>query len=168
MAPATKFVKLDSPYIRFTKGASGKYAGEIVNTPGTVMLRCVRVMAVWFVESTIPGRILPTTEPMPGKFDAAPKFPLPPVAAPRTLVNGGAIRLPVKPKFGPVAPMNGNCRNGCPPEFPDGSVHGGPIGRNKGVNPVNKVEPPVRIGGEITAGPTHSVPTPNLSWEFGK
>ena len=59
------------------------------------------------VDSTMPGRMLPYTEPMPGKFDAAPKLPLPPVGAPMRLTNGGAMLLPVKPKFGPVAPMNG-------------------------------------------------------------
>src|SRR6266545_5152845 len=93
------------------KGASGKYAGEMVNVAGTVIGSVVAVAGTTRVESTIPGRMLPTTEPIPGKFDAAPKFPLPPNGVPSRLTNGGAIALPVNPKFGPVAPINGNCLN---------------------------------------------------------
>src|SRR5688500_19984502 len=100
----------------------------------------------------IPVYSLITSYPIPGKVDAAPKFPLPPVGVPITLVNGGAIIFPVNPKFGPVAPINGYCRNGCPP-----TLQGGPAGRNSGVNPVNAVDPPVRPGGNITAPPLHSV-----------
>src|SRR5256885_9630790 len=113
----------------------------MVNVVGNVIARCVAVAVVLLVESTIPGRILPTTEPMPGKKDALPKFPPPPEGVPRTLVNGGAMLLPVKPKFGPVEPMNGNCLKGCPPAFPDASTQGGPAGRKSGLNPVRSVEP---------------------------
>src|SRR6266498_2251726 len=144
-------------------GASGKYAGEIVNSAGTVIRLNVNVAGSVVVESTIPGKMLPTTEPMPGKLDAAPKLPLPPNGAPIWLTNGGAKALPVKPKFGPVAPMNGNCRNGCPP-----TLHGGPAGRNSGLNPVKAVEPLTRTGGDITAAPVHSRLAPKNSCEFGR
>ena len=109
---------------------------------GTVS-RKRRLLSVMYVvvDSTMPGRMLPTGEPMPGKFDAPPKLPLPPNGVPMRLTNGGAITLPVKPKFGPVAPMNGNCLNGWPP-----TLQGGPAGRNNGLKPVNAVEPLTRSG----------------------
>src|SRR5882672_2219916 len=118
-------------------GASGKYDGAIVNVAGTITCdsglaftggRQLPVNAVHgsiTVDSTMPGRMLPTGEPIPGKFDAAPKLPLPPLGVPMRLTNGGAIALPVKPKFGPTPPINGYCKNGCPP-----TLHGGPAGRN--------------------------------------
>ncbi len=56
-------------------------------------------------------------------------------------VSGSTELTGVKPKFGPVAPINGNCRKGCPP-----TPHGGPTGRNSGLNPVNSVEPLTRSG----------------------
>ena len=115
------------------------------------------------VESTIPGRMLPTEDPIPGKFDAAPKLPLPPNGVPMRLTNGGAIGLPVKPKFGPVAPMNGNCRNGWPP-----TLQGGPAGRKSGLKPVNAVEPLTRSGGKMIAAPVHSNVAPKKSCEFGR
>src|SRR5687768_10344191 len=99
-------VKLDSPYSRLINGASGKYDGNIEKVSGTVSGLNVRFAGITRVANTIPGKMLPTTEPIPGKFDAAPKFPLPPVGVPITLVNGGAIIFPVNPKFGPVAPIN--------------------------------------------------------------
>src|SRR5258705_11692426 len=76
------------------------------------------------VAKTIPGRMLPTGDPIPGKFDADPKLPFPPNGVPMRLTNGGAIALPVKPKFGPVPPIKGNCRKPWPP-----TLHGGPAGR---------------------------------------
>src|ERR1044071_9709799 len=112
-------------------GASGKYVGAIVYRLGTVIAWNVKFAGIVWFASTIPGRMLPTTEPMPGKFDAEPKLPLPPNGVPMRLGNGGAIASPVKPKCGPVAPMNGNCRNACPP-----TLHGGPAGRYSGLNPV--------------------------------
>src|SRR6266508_1585000 len=162
-APKMWLVKLDSPYNRLMKGASGKYAGEIVKSAGTVIRLNVKVAGSVVVESTIPGRMLPTTDPMPGKFDAAPKFPFSPDGVPSWLTNGGAMALPVNPKFGPVAPMNGNCRNGCPP-----TLHGGPAGRNSGLKPVNAVEPLTRTGGKIIAAPVHSVVALKNSCEFGR
>src|SRR5256885_16079842 len=140
----------------------------MVNISGTVIARVVKVAGIILVESTTPGRILPTVEPMPGKKAAPPKFPPPPKGVPSTLVKGGAIALPVRPKLGPVAPMNGNCLKGCPPEFPDASRHGGPAGRNSGLNPVRSVEPPVRTGGRITAGPVQSRLAPKYNCEFGR
>src|SRR6266545_3772507 len=98
-APKMWLVKLDSPYNRLMKGASGKYAGEIVKSAGTVIRLNVKVAGSVVVESTIPGRMLPTTEPIPGKFDAAPKFPFSPDGVPSWLTNGGAMALPVNPKF---------------------------------------------------------------------
>src|SRR5687767_12916005 len=107
-APMDAVLKADSPYSRFTNGASGRYVGAIVNRLGTIIGRVVAVAGTTLVVSTTPGRILPAGLPTPGKFAAALKAPLPPVGAPRTLVNGGAIALPVRPKFGPVPPTNGN------------------------------------------------------------
>src|SRR6185436_20596029 len=122
------------------KGASGKYDGAIVNVVGTITCDCGLAFAGGLqfpvravhgsivVANTMPGSMLPTGEPIPGKFDAVPKFPLPPNGVPMRLTNGGAMAFPVKPKFGPVAPMNGNCRNGCPT-----TLHGGPAGRKSGL-----------------------------------
>src|ERR1051325_2343050 len=144
-------------------GASGKYAGAIVNKSGTVIAWNVRFGGITRVVNTMPGRMLPTGEPIPGKFDAAPKLPLPPNGVPMRLTNGGAMLLPVKPKFGPVAPMNGNCRNGCPP-----TLQGGPGGRNSGLNPVSAVEPLTLSGGRITAEPVHNSVAPKNNCEFGR
>src|SRR2546427_11445917 len=162
-APNTKFVKLDSPYNRFTNGASGKYVGASVNTVGTVIGssgpglpggRQLPVNAVHgssVVASTIPGNMLPTGDPIPGKMEACPKFPFPPLAVPNRLVNGGAIGPPSIPKFGPVPPMNGNCTNGCPP-----TLQGGPAGRNTA--PEMSVVPLTRIGASMIAGPLQNGP----------
>ncbi len=89
-------------------GASGRYAGAIVNRSGAIMARVDVVGGITLVVSTTPGRMLPTDEPTPGKFEAALKLPLLPVGAPSVLVKGGAILLPVRPKFGPGPPTNGN------------------------------------------------------------
>src|SRR6185503_5828281 len=152
------------------KGASGRYDGAIVKVVGTMNGDCefaftgglqFPVKAVHgntVVASTMPGRMLPTTEPMPGKFEAVPKLPLPPNGVPIRLTNGGAIALPVKPKFGPVPPMNGNCTNGCPP-----TLQGGPAGRNSGLKPVRPVEPLTRSGGSIAAAPLHNSVAPKNS-----
>ena len=94
---------------------------------------------------TIPGRILPTVEPMPGKLDAPEKFPPPPNGVPKTLVYGGAIILPVNPKLGPTPPINGNWMKGCPP-----TLHGGPAGRK--TCPTIPVVPLTRVGARIIAG----------------
>src|SRR6267142_4912289 len=141
-------------------GASGKYAGATVKVAGTVIASVVAVGGTTRVDSTIPGRMLPTVDPIPGKFDAAPKLPFPPSGVPSRLTNGGAIAFPVNPKFGPVAPMNGNCVKPCPP-----TLHGGPAGRNSGLNPVNCVEPLTRSGGKIIAGPVHRSVAPKKSCE---
>src|SRR5712692_6560960 len=79
LAPPTKLVKLDCPYNRLTKGASGKYEGATVKLVGTTIgfnepglpggrqfpVNCVQGRTV--VAKTTPGRMLPTGEPMPGK-----------------------------------------------------------------------------------------------------
>src|SRR5712691_11499414 len=79
LAPPTKLVKLDCPYNRLTKGASGKYVGDVVklvgttigfNEPGLPGGRQLPVKAVQgncAVASTMPGKILPTGDPIPGK-----------------------------------------------------------------------------------------------------
>src|SRR6185369_8158448 len=153
--------KLDSPYRRLMNGASGKYAGATVNVVGTVIGRVRAVAGRVVVASTTPGRMLPTGEPMPGKFDALPKLPLPPNGVPMRLVYGGAMMLPVKPKFGPVAPMNGNCRNGWPP-----TLQGGPAGLN--TVPTIPVVPLTRSGAGMMAGPVHSSVAPKYNCEFGR
>src|ERR687886_1329194 len=84
----------------------------MVNRSGTVSVLKVRLAGMVRVVSTTPGRMLPQGEPTPGKFDAAPKLVCAPLGVPRRLVNGGAIRLPVSPKFGPGPPTKGNCTNG--------------------------------------------------------
>src|ERR1041385_7224454 len=144
-------------------GASAMYVGAVVNRSATVSVLKVRFAGIVRVVSTIPGSMLPNTEPTPGKFDAAPKFPLPPDGVPSRLTNGGAIALPVKPKFGPVPPTNGNWTNPCPP-----TLHGGPAGRNNGLKPVRAVEPLTRSGGRIIAGPVHNSVAPKKSCEFGR
>ena len=111
-APTVMSVKLESPYKRLMNGASGKYAGAVVNVSETVRTLNVRFAGIVRVASTIPGKMLPIGDPMPGKWEEEPKFPPPPVGTPMTLRKGGAITLPVNPRFGPVAPINGNGRNG--------------------------------------------------------
>src|SRR4029078_6987579 len=102
-APTTMSPKLDSPYRRLMNGASGRYDGAIVNVVGTVIGRVRAVAGRVVVASTMPGRMLPTGEPMPGKFDALPKLPLPPNGVPMRLVYGGAVMLPLKTKILSVA-----------------------------------------------------------------
>src|SRR6266550_2688702 len=149
-APATKLLKLDSPYSLFMNGASGKYEGAIVERRGATIARVVAVGGITCVVSTTPGRMLPTGDPMPGKNDAPEKFPPPPNGVPSLLTNGGANALPVNPKFGPTPPINGNCTNGCPP-----ISHGAPRGRNTA--PVIPVVPLTRSGARIIALPVHRV-----------
>src|SRR5918993_1938589 len=111
LAPIVMSVKLDSPYNRLMNGASVKYAGATVNVSGSINGLSVGFAGIVLVASTIPGNILPAGDPIPGKCDADPKFPPPPTGAPTTLTKGGAITLPVKPRLGPVAPINGNGLN---------------------------------------------------------
>src|ERR1044072_7454958 len=75
-APRTKLSKLLCPYRRFTNGASGRYVGATVNVVGTVIGSVRAVAGSWVVARTIPGRMLPTGEPIPGKLSAGPKLPL--------------------------------------------------------------------------------------------
>src|SRR6266550_4830273 len=150
-APATKLLKLDSPYSRLINGASGKYDGAIVARLGTtIALNCGGTGACTRVVKTIPGRMIPTGDPMPGKNDAPEKFPPPPNGVPSLLTYGGANALPVSPKLGPTPPINGNCTNGCPP-----ISHGAPRGRNTA--PVIPVVPLTRSGARIIALPVHRV-----------
>src|SRR5215472_11894015 len=84
LAPATILLTLDSPYRRLTNGASGRYEGATVNRVGTTIGlfepgapggRQFPVSAVQgrtAVASTMPGRMLPTGEPTPGKAPAGP------------------------------------------------------------------------------------------------
>src|SRR6185436_11244188 len=75
-APTTKLFQLLSPYRRFTKGASGRYAGAIVKVVGTVIGRFNAVAGSVCVASTTPGRSPPTVEPIPGKLSAPLNVPL--------------------------------------------------------------------------------------------
>src|SRR5215207_7094095 len=76
LAPTTKLVKELSPNKRFTNGASGKYVGATVNVSGTVIGSVSAVAGSVVVANTIPGRMPPTGEPIPGKLSAEPKVPL--------------------------------------------------------------------------------------------
>src|ERR1043165_5917177 len=95
----------------------------MVNSSGTVSVLKVELAGIVLVVKTTPGSIEPQTEPTPGKFDAAPKLLCTAVGVPRRLVKGTAMRLPVRPKFGPVPPTNGNCTNGW---LPRGRKSAGP------------------------------------------
>src|SRR2546423_1463798 len=114
----------------------------MVNRSGTVSVLKVRLAGIVRVVSTTPGKIEPQAEPTPGKFDAAPKLLCTPFGVPMRLVNGGAMRLPVSPKFGPGPPTNGNWTNGWLN-----------AGRKSGLKPVSAVEPETRSGGRMMAGP---------------
>src|SRR2546421_2534605 len=115
----------------------------MVNRSGTVSVLKVRLAGIVRVVSTTPGRIEPQGEPTPGKFDAAPKLLSRPLGVPMRLVNGTAMRLPVKPKFGPGPPTNGNCTNGWLNAR-----------RKKALpSPVSAVDPLTLSGGRMIAGP---------------
>src|SRR5437868_7423592 len=85
----------------------------MVNVAGTSCARVVSVAGTTVVVRTIPGKILPTGEPMPGKKPAAPKLLLPPEAGPSVALNGTAARSKLNPAAGP--PTNGNCTKNGPP-----------------------------------------------------
>src|ERR1043166_9080596 len=123
-APPTKLVKLDSPYNRPIKGASGKYAGITVNVSGTTIgfrgsgepggrqLPVSAVQGRICVARTTPGKMLPTGEPTPGKAPAAPKLLVPPNGGPNVALKPGKPNVDPakpgpKPKFGPWPPVNG-------------------------------------------------------------
>src|SRR5215212_2693894 len=129
----------------------------MVNRSGTVSVLKVRLAGIVVVVRTTPGRIEPQTEPTPGKFDAAPKLLCTTEGVPRRLVKGGAMRLPVRPKFGPVPPTKGNCTNGWLN-----------AGRKSGEKLVSEVEPETRSGAMMMAGPLPSVVAPKKSCEFGR
>src|SRR5919198_561513 len=129
----------------------------MVNRLGTVIGLKVRLAGIVRVVSTTPGRMLPQAEPTPGKFDAAPKLFCRPLGVPRRLVNGGAMRLPVSPKFGPGPPTKGNCTNGWLK-----------AGRKSGPKPVRGVEPLTLSGGRMMAGPLPKSVAPKKSCEFGR
>src|SRR5919204_3743342 len=126
----------------------------MVNRLGTVTGLRVRLAGIARVVSTTPGRMLPQAEPTPGKFDAAPKLFCRPLGVPRRLVNGGAMRLPVSPKFGPGPPTNGNWTNGWLK-----------AGRKSGLKLVRAVDPLVLSGGRMMAGPLPRSPGPKKSCE---
>src|SRR5205807_2099524 len=140
-------------------GASGRYEGAMVNVVGTSIGRVSAVAGRIVVASTIPGRILPTTEPMPGKLSAAPKLPLPEAFAPSVKVQAGqpnkVPRAPgPKPKVPAEPPTNGNCTNGWLK-----------AGRKTAV-PVS-VPTPVAFGASTIAGPLPRNP-PKFNCEFGR
>src|SRR5205807_9151735 len=98
-------------------GASGRYEGSMVNVVGTVIGRVSAVAGSTVVASTIPGGILPTTEPMPGILSAAPKLPLPEAFAPSVKVQAGqpnkVARAPgPRQKVTAEVPTNGNRTKG--------------------------------------------------------
>src|SRR6185295_5363230 len=115
LAPNTMLLKLLSPYRRFTNGASGKYAGSIVNVSGIVWDRFNAVGGSVVVASTTPGRMPPTTEPIPGKLSAGPKLPLlgwdtggPSCALKPGKPNCWPICPAVRPNVPAEPPVNGN------------------------------------------------------------
>src|ERR1043165_9834812 len=131
LAPATMLPTLDSPYRRLTNGASGKYDGAVVKVTGTTIGfsgsgepggRQFPVNAVQgsvAVANTIPGKMLPTGEPTPGKVPAGPKFDWLPNGGPKVALNPGKPKLvPISPgpipKFGATPPVNGYATFGCP------------------------------------------------------
>jgi len=59
-----------------TNGASARYVGATVNVVGTRIGSVNAVAGNTVVASTMPGRILPTGEPIPGKLSAEPNVPL--------------------------------------------------------------------------------------------
>src|SRR5205085_9404175 len=121
-------------------GASGKYEGAMVNVAGTSCARVVNVAGTTVVVSTMPGRMLPTGEPMPGKKPAAPKLLPPPEAGPRVAVKGGPpVRS--KPKPAAVPPVNGNCTKNGPPGSREMTV---PKPRACAANGVITTMPPLR------------------------
>src|SRR5215212_674536 len=128
----------------------------MVNSWGTVSVLKVRLAGIVRVVMTTPGRIEPQAEPTPGKFDAAPKLLCAIEGVPRRLVKGGAMRLPVRPKFGPVPPTKGNWTNGWLN-----------AGRKSGEKLVSAVEPEVRSGAMMMAGALPSSVEPKKSCEFG-
>src|SRR5215208_4944688 len=116
-APTTKLVKLLSPYSRFTNGASGRYVGATVNVSGIVIGKFNWVAGSCVVANTMPGRMPPTGEPIPGKLSAVPKVPLlgcttggPSCALkpgkPNCCWPGAKPNVPAEP------PTNGNWTNG--------------------------------------------------------
>src|SRR5438067_13812533 len=127
----------------------------MVNRSGTVSVLKVRLAGIVRVVRTTPGRIEPQGEPMPGKFAAALKLPVPPLGVPRRLVNGGAMRLPVSPKLGPGPPTNGNCTKGWLK-----------AGRNS--EPKLACGPLTRSGPWMLAGPLPRSVELKKCWEFGR
>ena len=73
--------------------------------PGGRQLPVRAVQGIWVVANTIPGRMLPTGEPMPGNNDAAPCEPPPPVAGPIwALKPGKPNNEPIGPAVNPNVP----------------------------------------------------------------
>src|SRR3954452_19156302 len=126
----------------------------MVNRLGTVSVLKVEFAGIVLVVRTTPGSIEAQGEPTPGKCAAAPKLLCTPVAVPRRLVKGGAMRLPVRPKFGPVPPTNGNCTNGW-------------LKAGRKTAPLMPVVPLTLSGDRIMAAPLPSVFAPKKSCEFG-
>src|SRR5438105_13127923 len=94
----------------------------------------------------------------PVNVDASPKLLSRPLGVPRRLVKGIAMRLPVRPKFGPGPPTNGNCTNGWLN-----------AGRKKELpSPVSAVDPLTLSGGRMIAGPLPRSVELKKSYEFGR
>src|SRR5919199_307676 len=127
----------------------------MVNRSGTVSVLNVRFAGIVLVVSTTPGRIEPQAEPTPGKFDAAPKFVCAPLGVPRRLVKGGAMRLPVSPKFGPGPPTKGNCTNGW-------------LKAGRKTAPLMPLVPLTLSGARMMAGGLPRSVAPKKSCEFGR
>jgi len=87
------------------------------------------------VDTTMPGRMLPTNDPIPGNFEVRSQNFHSHRWFPGWIKTGGAEGLPVKPTVAGPRPMNGKCAKPCPPKLP-ACVQ--PVATR--TNPVNAVE----------------------------
>ena len=129
------------------------------------MIASVRAVgAKVVVANTIPGRILPTGDPTPGKRSAPPNVLPTVVGGPSvTLKPGKPNRVPrapgPTPKFGPTPPVNGNPTNGWP-ELKYTAK--GPVGAHCGQKGGRKTAVPANVptfgpeGARMIAGPLPS------------
>src|SRR5262249_892638 len=152
----------------------------VVKLVGTTIGFEVKVAGSTLVASTIPGRILPTGEPMPGQRSAVPKvLPL--------AVGGPSVELKppgtpnvnpteTNPKSGPGLPVHGNAEpdtNGWPhlkkPLGTGGTlVHAAQKGGRKRDAPAIPFGAFDCEGPKIMAIPLPSSPEPKNSCEFGR
>src|SRR5438128_1668579 len=108
-----------------------------------------KVPGINLVEITIPGRILPTGEPIPGNVSAGPNLPLLGLAIGGPSVDPNKRRPAFWPKFPAEPPTNGYCTNGwllngrksaLPTRLPEF----GPEGANTIAGPLQKPAVPQR------------------------